>query len=70
MNTVHEIERAISALTSQQLAELYAWLDQHDPQPIDARLQTTLKQDASTTPFPVRLMMKSTGAPNRFNIAC
>jgi hypothetical protein len=42
LNTVQEIERAIAALTPQQLAELYAWLDQYDPQPIDARLQSDL----------------------------
>lgn len=42
LDTLQEIERAIAALTPQQLAELYAWLDRHDPQPIDARLQTDL----------------------------
>jgi hypothetical protein len=42
LNTVQEIERAIATLTLQQLAELYAWLDQYNPQPIDARLQTDL----------------------------
>lgn len=42
LNTVQEIERAIAALTPDQLAELYAWLDQYDPQPIDARLQNDL----------------------------
>lgn len=42
LNTVQEIEHAIAALTPQQLAELYAWLDQYDPQPIDARLQSDL----------------------------
>ena len=42
LNTVQEIERAIEALTPQQLSELYAWLDQYDPQPIDARLQADL----------------------------
>jgi hypothetical protein len=39
LNTVQEIERAITTLTLQQLAELYAWLDEYDPQPIDARLE-------------------------------
>ena len=38
MSTVQEIERAIDTLTPQQLEELYVWLDQHHPQPIDARL--------------------------------
>lgn len=42
LNTVQEIERAIAELTPQQLGELYAWLDQYDPQPIDARLQNDL----------------------------
>jgi hypothetical protein len=42
LNTVQEIEHSIAALTPQQLAELYAWLDQYDPQPIDARLQNDL----------------------------
>jgi rhodanese-related sulfurtransferase len=42
LNTVQEIERAIDALTPQQLDELYLWLDQHHPQPIDARVQSDL----------------------------
>ena len=42
LNSVEEIERAIAALSPHQLAELYAWLDQYDPQPIDARLQNDL----------------------------
>lgn len=29
MNSLKEIERAIYGLDAQQLAELYAWLDQH-----------------------------------------
>lgn len=29
--TVQDIERAIDALTPQELQELYAWLDQHRP---------------------------------------
>jgi hypothetical protein len=41
-DTVREIERAIDKLSEQQLGELYAWLDQHHPQPIDARLQSDL----------------------------
>ena len=41
-DTVREIERAIDKLSEQQLRELYAWLDQHHPQPIDARVQTDL----------------------------
>jgi hypothetical protein len=42
MNTVQEIERAIQALTPRELEELYSWLDQHFPQPIDARIQSDL----------------------------
>ena len=42
MNTVQEIERAIDALTPQQLEELYVWLDQRHPQPIDAQLKADL----------------------------
>lgn len=42
LNTVEEIERAIGGLTSRELEELYAWLDQHCPQPIDAQLKADL----------------------------
>lgn len=42
LNTVQEIEHAIAALNPRQLAELYAWLDQYDPQPIDALLRNDL----------------------------
>jgi hypothetical protein len=31
LNTIEEIERAIDALPPQQLAQLYAWLDEHRP---------------------------------------
>lgn len=31
MKSLQEIERAIDGLEPQQLAELYAWLDQHRP---------------------------------------
>ncbi len=41
-NTVKEIERAIEGLTPREIEELYAWLDQNFPQPIDARLQSDL----------------------------
>jgi hypothetical protein len=37
-DTVQDIERAIDELTPQQLQELYSWLDQHHPNPIDERL--------------------------------
>jgi hypothetical protein len=43
LNRVQEIERAIGALTPQELEELYSWLDQNCPQPIDIRLQSDLK---------------------------
>ena len=42
LNTVQEIERAISALKLQELEELYSWLDQNCPQPIDTRVQSDL----------------------------
>jgi hypothetical protein len=41
-DAVRQIERAIDKLSEQQLRELYSWLDQHHPQPIDARLETDL----------------------------
>lgn len=41
--SVREIERAIDALTPQQLGELYLWLDRHHPHPIDAQIQSDLK---------------------------
>ncbi len=40
--TVQEIERAIGALTPQELEELYAWLDQQLAPPIDTRVQSDL----------------------------
>ena len=42
VNTVQEIERAIDALTPEQIEELYVWLDQRHPQPIDAQLKADL----------------------------
>ena len=42
LNTVEEIERAIGALSPEELEELYSWLDQYQPQPIDARLSSDL----------------------------
>jgi hypothetical protein len=42
LNTVQEIERAVRALKPQELEELYSWLEQNCPQPIDTRLQTDL----------------------------
>jgi len=43
LDTVLEIERAIDALTPQQVEELSLWLDQHHPQPIDAQLKADLE---------------------------
>ena len=43
LNTVQEIERAIRALAPSELEELYAWLDEHCPQPIDAQLKADLE---------------------------
>ncbi len=42
LKTIQEIERAIEALTPQELEELYSWLDRNCPQPIDTRLQSDL----------------------------
>ena len=42
LKTVQEIERAIDTLTPQQMEELYVWLDQRHPQPIDAQLKADL----------------------------
>ena len=42
-NKVQEIERAIGALTQQELEELRLWLDEYaGPQPLDARIQSDL----------------------------
>ena len=41
LNTVQEIERAITTLTPQELEELYAWFDQQ-PHPLDTRIQSDL----------------------------
>jgi hypothetical protein len=38
-SAVKHIERAIETLTEKEAAELYAWLDEHYPQPIDVRLR-------------------------------
>ena len=42
LSTVEEIERAIRALKPEELEELYSWLDQNCPQPIDTRVQSDL----------------------------
>jgi hypothetical protein len=41
-NAIKEIERAIGALAPREIEELYLWLDQHYPPPIDARVQSDL----------------------------
>ena len=40
--TIQDIERAIGALSPREIEELYAWLDEHHPHPIDARVQYDL----------------------------
>jgi len=40
LNTIKEIERAIGALTPSEIEELYLWLEQHCPPPIDTRVQS------------------------------
>jgi hypothetical protein len=40
MNSLFEIERAIGALSPEELAELYTWMDENCP--IDAQLKTDL----------------------------
>ncbi len=42
LNTIKEIERAIGALTPREIEELYVWLDQHCPAPIDTGVQSDL----------------------------
>ncbi len=41
-STVKDIELAIETLTAREVAELYAWLDEHCPHQIDARLSPDL----------------------------
>lgn len=43
-SNVQEIERAIDALTPEELEELYRWLDQRHPQSIDTRLPSDLAE--------------------------
>lgn len=42
LDAIKEIERAIGALTPREIEELYVWLDEHYPQPIDTRVQSDL----------------------------
>ena len=41
-SAVEKIGIEIGRLTPQELQELYVWLDQHHPQPIDERLAADL----------------------------
>ena len=41
-STVKEIERAIQGLSRQEIEELYSWLEEHYPDPMDANLKTDL----------------------------
>ena len=41
-STVKEIEIAIQSLSRKEIEELYAWLEEHYPQPIDVRLEADL----------------------------
>ena len=42
LSTTDEIERAIATLTPRELEQLYSWLDQNHPQPIDSRIESDL----------------------------
>ncbi len=42
LSTVQEIERAIRALKPGELEELYSWLEENCPQPLDTRVQSDL----------------------------
>ena len=42
LNTVHQIERAIDALTPEQREELYLWLDEHYLQASDMQLKAAI----------------------------
>ena len=42
LNSIQEIERAIEKLTPREVEELYVWLEEHYPQPVDARVQSDL----------------------------
>ncbi|MGA8432324.1 MAG: hypothetical protein WB729_21035 [Candidatus Sulfotelmatobacter sp.] len=47
--TLKEVGRAIGSLTAQEVQELYVWLDQHFPQPMDARVQSDLSAGSLDT---------------------
>lgn len=59
---VQEIERAIGALTQQELEELQVWLDEYaGPQPIDVRIQKDLKAGRLDTAVEKALKDKKQG---------
>jgi len=43
MQSVQEIQRAIRELSPQEQQELCGWIDDHYPQPIDARINSALQ---------------------------
>jgi hypothetical protein len=53
MNSVQEIERAIGALTPQQMEDLYVWLDQRCPGRIDNRISRALADHKAGNALPL-----------------
>jgi hypothetical protein len=53
MNTVQKIERAIGALTPQQMEDLYVWLDQRCPGRIDNRISRALADHKAGNALPL-----------------
>ena len=47
--TLQEIENAIVAMSANELLQLYSWLDQNRPQPIDARIDAGIAAGTSTS---------------------
>jgi hypothetical protein len=45
LRTIHDIERAIDALPPEELAELYAWLDQHRPPQVNPTAEATVFEE-------------------------
>jgi hypothetical protein len=66
MDTIKEIERAIGALTPAELEELYAWLDQHYPQPIDARVASDVAAGRLDTAIQRALDDEKSGRTQQF----
>ena len=42
LDTIQEIERAIGMLSASERQELYVWLEQNYPHPMDARISSDL----------------------------